>query len=249
MNKPNSLRLNKYLSSFANVSRRAADELIKNNQILVNGEKVKNLGMQINVKKDKIKIKNQLVIPHIITPVYFMFNKPEKTLTTTDDPKGRTTVMDYFPKKKSRIFPVGRLDWHSEGLLLLTNDGDFADKILHPKYKIPKTYFVKLKGNPSSNQLARLLRGVSTPFGKRKALFVSKVKSSTKSNSWIKIIIEEGKNKQIRLMFQSLGFQVSRLRREAIGKLKLGTLKKGTHRRLTSKELIRIFQIPKELRK
>ena len=241
------LRLNKYLAKYEGMSRRAADQLIVQNQISVNGAKVKNLGVQIDVRKDKVKIKNSLVIPRSLSPIYFMFNKPEKILTTMDDPKERPTVMDYFKKKKNRIFPVGRLDWDSEGLLLLTNDGDFAQRILHPTEKIPKTYFVKLKGSPSVAQLNRLLTGVSTPFGKKRALFVSRTRSGSQANIWIKIIIDEGKNRQIRLMFQSLGYRVSVLRRGAVGRLNLGALKKGTFRRLTSKELLKIFQKPKEL--
>ena len=247
MKKSTFLRLNKYLAQFTEISRRSADDLISKNQILVNGKKVENLGMQIDLKKDKVKIKNRLVIPRFIPPIYFMFNKPEKVITTTEDPKDRPTVMDYFKKKKNRIFPVGRLDWNSEGLLLLTNDGEFAQKVLHPKHEVAKTYFVKLKGNPTNQQLQKLLQGISTPLGKKKALFVSRSRSSSKQNVWIKIIIGEGKNKQVRLMFESLGFRVSRLRRGAIGRLSMGTLKKGTFRQLTQKELIKVFQKPKEL--
>ena len=241
------LRLNKYLARYEGISRRVADQLLANNQISVNGAKVKNIGQQVDIKKDKVKIKNRLIIPRSISPIYFMFNKPEKVLTTMKDPKDRPTVMDYFKKKKNRIFPVGRLDWDSEGLLLLTNDGEWAQKILHPTHEITKTYFVKLKGHPTSSQLNRLLRGVSTPFGKQRALFVGPAKSSSQKNLWIKIIIQEGKNRQIRLMFKSLGYRVSRLRRGAIGRLNLGALKKGAFRRLTQKELLKVFQQAKEL--
>ena len=155
--------------------------------------------------------------------------------------------MDFFKKMRTRIFPVGRLDWDSEGLLLVTNDGDFAQKILHPKERIPKTYLIKIKGAFESRNKARLLRGVSTPFGKKKALFVKTMKGPGKQNTWVKIIIAEGKTRQLRFMLQSLGLQIIHLRRTAIGRLQLGALKKGEYRALTPKDIKKAFLYPKEL--
>ena len=244
------LRLNKYLAKWAGVSRRAADRLVKEGQVFLNGRKVESLGLKVHIQKDKVKVKNRLIVPLLSAKsIYFMFNKPEKVLTTAADPKGRPVVMDFFRKSASRIFPVGRLDWHSEGLLLLTNDGDFAQKILHPRQGIPKTYLVKIKGFLKSPQQAKLLKGVSTPFGRKKALFVGKVPKSTQTNTWIKVIIAEGKNRQLRLMLQNVGCVVIRLKRTAIGRLRLGALKKGTYLPLREKDLHKVFSMPSELRR
>ena len=155
-----------------------------------------------------------------------MFNKPEKVLTTVKDPKGRAVVMDFFKKTPCRIFPVGRLDWHSEGLLLLTNDGDLTQEILHPSKSISKTYLVKIKGSLGKPQQDKLLKGVSTPFGRKRALFVEKLLRPSKKNTWLKIIITEGKNRQLRWMLQNTGCQIIRLKRTAIGRLRPGSFKK-----------------------
>ena len=176
-----------------------------------------------------------------------MFNKPQKVLTTSKDPQGRPTVMDYLKKYKGRLFSVGRLDWDSEGLLILTNDGDFSDKVLHPKNKVTKTYLVRVKGKPKDSDLKKLLKGVSTPFGKKRALFVGIFSKKPSSNVWIKIIISEGKKRQIRIMFERIGFPVHRLRRIAIGRLKMNKLPKGTCIRLKENDLRKIFQSPKEM--
>ena len=244
------LRLNKYLAKWAGVSRRSADRLVKEGQVFLNGRRVESLGLKVHIQKDKVKIKNRLIVPHLsANSVYFMFNKPEKVLTTAADLKGRPVVMDFFKKSSVRLFPVGRLDWHSEGLLLLTNDGDFTQKILHPRQGIPKTYLVKIKGSLKSQQKAKLLKGVPTPFGKKKALFVEKVPKSSHTNTWIKIIIAEGKNRQLRLMLQNIGCMVIRLKRTAIGRLRLGALKKGTYLPLREKDLHKVFLRPSELRR
>ena len=241
------LRLNKYLAKWGGVSRRAGEKLVKEGHIVLNGERVKTPAIKINVKKDKVKIKNRLVVVgSSFKPLYFVFNKPEKVLTTAKDPKGRTVVMDFFKRIRQRIFPVGRLDWDSEGLLLLTNDGEFAQKILHPSRGLPKTYLVKVKGIPDSRRLAKLLKGVTTPFGKKKAMFV-KIISKASKNTWIKIILNEGKKRQVRLMLGQIGCQVIRLKRTAIGRLQLGALKKGEFLPLKTKDLHKVFLIPKEL--
>ena len=145
---------------------------------------------------------------------------------------------------------MGRLDWDSEGLLLLTNNGQFSEKILNPKNKISKTYLVKVRGRPSEAHLKKLLRGVSTPVGKRKALFVQKYPSQKGTKTvWIKIILSEGKKRQIRLMFDKLGFPVQKLRRTAIGRLKMNKLAKGHFISLREKDLEKVFLWPKELKR
>lgn len=241
------IRLNKYLSQWGGLSRRKADELIERGDIFVNSSKVTVLGTIVDSKKDKVRIKKQLVQPYEFSPIYIMLNKPENVLTTTDDMLGRPTVMDYVVTRNQRIFPVGRLDWSSEGLLLLTNDGEFSQKVLHPKYKINKTYLVKIQGKAKSSQLEKLLRGVSTPNGKMHAQHVEILSRAGESNQWVKVIIAEGKNRQIRLMFEKLGYRITKLKRVSIGKLKLGKLKKGTCKLLKKSEADKVFFTAKEI--
>ncbi len=241
------IRLNKYLAQWGGVSRRKADHCIEKGEVFINGNKVKSLGTLIDPEKDQIRIKNRIIHKQNFSPIYIMFNKPENVLTTTTDPKNRTTVMDFIKKYKQRIFPVGRLDWKSEGLLLLTNDGDFAQKILHPKSKIPKTYLVKIQGNPTPAHLRKLVTGVSTPLGKMRALHAEKVLKTRQSNQWIKVIISEGKNRQIRHMFDKLGYRIVKLRRVSIGRLKLNKLKKGTYVFLKKTDAEKAFLTLKEL--
>lgn len=204
-------------------------------------------GVKVHIQKDRVRVQKRAITVSHSQNVYFAFNKPTSILTATKDPAGRPLVMDFFKKKKTRIFPVGRLDWDSEGLLLLTSDGDFAQKILHPKERLPKTYLVKVKGAFESRKRTKLLNGVSTPFGRKKALFVKKIQKPGQKNTWIKVIISEGKNRQLKLMLQNLGSQVIRLRRTAIGRLQLGALKKGKYRPLTEKDIKKAFLYPKEL--
>ena len=244
------LRLNKYLAKWGGVSRRAADRLIEEGKIFLNGQKVRSPNMKVHVQKDKVKINNRIVLVRSTARlIYFAFNKPEKVLTTAKDPKGRTVVMDFFKKTRYRLFPVGRLDWQSEGLLLLTNDGVFTQRVLHPTQGIPKTYLVKVKGFVKDKQLARLLRGVSTPFGKRKALFVEKLSKPSQKNTWVKIIIAEGKNRQLRFMLREVNCTIIRLKRTAIGRLRLGALKKGAYLQLSEKDIYKVFLPPGELRR
>jgi len=157
-----------------------------------------------------------------------MLHKPKGFLTTMDDPYDRPTIKELLGRLKVRVFPIGRLDWDSEGLLLLTNDGDYANKVMNPKSNITKTYIVKVDGVPTPEKLEKLKRGVSIPTGKVKALHVEKIsKGNSKKYSWIKIIITEGKNRQIREMFLKIGFDVQKLQRVAIGRLRLGNLEHG----------------------
>jgi len=241
------IRINKYLAQWGNVSRRQADDLIKKGKVFLNGSKITNIGTLINPDKDYIRIQNKLILKSQIKSHYILLNKPENVLTATQDPKNRLTVMNLIKKPKQRIFPVGRLDWASEGLLILTNDGELAQKILHPKYKVTKTYMVKIQGNPSESQLKKLSNGVHTRFGKMKARYVKRVSPFKQKNPWIKILISEGKNRQIRYMFESLGYQIHKLRRVAIGRLKMSKLKKGHYIIVKKSDIEKVFLKPKEL--
>ncbi len=156
-----------------------------------------------------------------------MFYKPKGILTTMEDPLGRPTIKEFIEDIPARVFPVGRLDWDSEGLLLLTNDGDYANRVTHPKEEVTKTYLVKLDGQPREDQIAKLLKGVSIVGGKVSARSVEKVKRGRDQYAWLKIVITEGKNRQIRQMFEKIGFDVLKLQRVAIGRLRLGNLQRG----------------------
>lgn len=239
------VRLNKYLADHGVASRRKADEMIDAGQVQVNGRKVFELGVKINPETDKVKVKGRLLVTKP-EPLYFVFNKPRNVVTTTSDPEGRPIVLDFFKKVKKRIFPVGRLDWDTEGLLLLTNDGDFAHEISHPTSEITKTYHAKLDGLPTEAKLEKLRRGVSIPGGKVKALAIKRLNKGTQKKDWIEIVIQEGKNRQVRKMFEKIGFDVVKLKRVAIGNLKLGSLKSGVYRPLTTKDLEQIFSATKK---
>lgn len=217
-------------------SRRNADKLIENGHVTVNGKKVYELGIKVDPKKDKILVDGKLIRTKTDT-VYAMFNKPRGVLTTMEDPMGRPTVKDFLNDLPVRLFPVGRLDWDSEGLLLLTNDGDFAQKVAHPKRDVTKTYLVKVSGQPRAEQLAKLRRGVPIIGGRVRAQYAARADRSktpgggegktSDKYAWVKIVITEGKNRQIRQMFEKIGFDVLKLQRVAIGKLRLGQLERG----------------------
>lgn len=243
------LRLNKFLASSGVASRRKADDLIAAGEVQVNGKTVFELGVQVDPEVDRITVHHKPV-KFISDKVYLAFHKPENVLTSLSDPEGRPTVADYLPKKvKLRLFPVGRLDWDSEGLLFLTNDGQFSQTIAHPQKGVPKTYLVKLDGQPSDEHLKKLLRGVSLPGGKAKALAVAKVRyGDSKKYDWIKIIIDEGRNRQVRKMFEKIGFDVKKLRRVAIGNYRLGKLKKGQFLLMGPSDLKKALEWPRELK-
>ena len=247
--KSDSIRLNKFLAQWAGLSRRQADQEIKQGCVFVNGQKISRLSFFVDPKKDKVRLGKKLISRNSKACIYLMFNKPAQVLSSRKDSKGRPVVMDYIPKYKDRLFLVGRLDWDSEGLLLLTNDGKFSEKILNPKNKISKSYLVKVKGLPSEAQLKKLLQGVNTPVGKRKALFVQSYSRKKKLKTvWIKVILSEGKKRQIRYMFERLGFPVQKLRRIAIGRLKMNKLTKGGFVSLSKEDLEKVFLPAKELK-
>lgn len=236
------VRLNKYLADSGLTSRRGADRLIEEGRIQINGKTVFELGVRVSPTEDRITLDGKPVRPET-QKIYVIFNKPENVLTTMEDPEGRPTVADYMEKLPVRVFPVGRLDWDTEGLLLLTNDGEFAQSVMHPREEIPKTYLAKLDGHPSDEQLKKLMSGVTIPGGRVKAWHVERAKvGDSKQYDWIKIIIGEGKNRQVRHMFAKIGFDVKKLKRVAIGQLTLGGLRKGEYAFLDESGIARVFR-------
>ncbi|MBF0568860.1 MAG: rRNA pseudouridine synthase [Nitrospirae bacterium] len=236
-------RLQKIIASSGLTSRRKAEEMILEGRVTVNG-KAAVIGMKADVEKDHIKVDGKLLNPKIgQRRVYIKFNKPDEVVTTMTDPEGRPTVADYFAGAGHRAYPVGRLDYHTEGLLLLTNDGDLAYHILHPAKKIPKTYQVKVKGDISDVDLDKLRRGVRLEDGVTAPAGIKRMRSKdTVSNTWLEMTIYEGRKRQIRRMFTYVKHPVAKLKRVAINGITLGNLKPGQWAYLTQEELYAIFK-------
>lgn len=229
------MRLNKYIAECGAASRRGADKLISDGLVKVNNKVVTELGTIVNEDNDTVTVNGiKLVLRN--RDVYIILNKPKGCITAVKDDKGRKTVMDYVESKDKRLFPVGRLDYDSEGLVLLTNDGDTAYKLTHPSSEIPKTYIAKVEGEIPEKELDKLrdgipLDGAITHRAKIKVLGVED------RISRIEITIFEGKNRQIRRMFEYIGYNVIFLKRTAIGDIRLGGLGRGLTRYLTPKEI------------
>ncbi len=216
-------RLQKIISRAGIASRRKAEELITAGEVVVNGERVTELGSKADPAKDEIVISGKKIGERPPRLVYVALNKPRGCVTTTDDPEGRPTVMDMLGGLRERVYPVGRLDFHSEGLLLLTNDGEFANHILSAKSEIPKKYVVKVNGMLPGSHLEKFRRGLHLDDGKTAPAKIRMAKAGP--NPWYEVTLQEGRNRQIRRMFQALGFQVEKIKRTEIGALKLGKMK------------------------
>ena len=228
------MRLNKFLSNSGVASRRKSDELISQGKVFVNGKVVTELGLQINEKKDKVMVEGkQIKLPSSF--VYIKLNKPKGYACTAHDEKGRKTIYELIDTDE-RLFSIGRLDYDTEGLILLTNDGDYANKVAHPKYAIEKEYRVTIEGQIKESELAVLRKGVVVD-GERmpsaKVEFLSEDDKFTK----LSVVIDEGQNRQIRRMFEAIGKSIRLLKRVRIGQVRLGGLKRGDYRDLTEDEL------------
>jgi 23S rRNA pseudouridine2605 synthase len=233
-------RLQKILANSGVASRRKAEELIVAGRVSVNGHTVVELGSKADLAQDEVKVDGQrLKAP--AHHLYYAFNKPKNVVTTVTDPEGRETVMNYFKGMRERIYPVGRLDYASEGLLLLTNDGDFANRISSPASHIPKTYLVKVNGTLSADQEISFRKGV--PMHGRRTAPARLRKIREGNNPWYEVTISEGRQNQIRVMFKHFGFLVEKLKRIKIGFLELGGLKPGAYRTLTRQEVERFHKV------
>ncbi len=231
-------RLQKYLAEAGVASRRKAEELIAQGKVKVNGKVVTEMGMKIDPAKDEVAYLDKKVTTKDTKMVYIMLYKPEGYVTTAKEQFGRPAVMDLIKGVKERIFPVGRLDYDTSGLLLLTNDGDLTYKLTHPKHDVDKTYIAKLYGIPDEGALQKFRRGVVID-GKRtkpaKIQIIDKDKDGRFCTA--EIIIHEGRNRQVRKMCEAIKHPVAQLKRVATGELKLGDLQKGKYRHLTEKEI------------
>ena len=227
------IRLQKWLSQAGAASRRKAEELILAGRVSLNGQVVTELGAKADPENDLVELDGKIV-EIALDKIYIMLHKPEGVVTTVTDPFGRVTVMDLVPQGMG-LYPVGRLDYDTSGLLLMTNDGEWTQKLTHPKYEIGKTYIAVVKGIPVAESLRKFRHGVVID-GKKTA--PAKIKIITKApNAKLLITIHEGRNHQVRKMCEAIGHKVISLKRVEIGGLALGELPKGKWRALTPKEM------------
>lgn len=236
-------RLQKLIAGAGIASRRHAEKLIVDGRVTVNGETVTELGVKADPEKDHIKVNGRL-INAALKPrdrKYVLLNKPKGYLTSMADPEGRPLVTDLIPAGLGRLHPVGRLDFNTEGLLLLTDDGDFTNHITAARNRVAKVYQVKVKGIPSENGIERLRRGILLDDGARSApAEIVRIKE-TGVNAWFEVILHEGRNQQIRRMFDAVGHSVLKLSRVRIGALRDAGLKSGEWRMLTRDEVRRLL--------
>lgn len=227
-------RLQKVIAEAGIASRRKAEELIKDGKVKVNGKVITELGTKVD-NKDIIEVNNKLIEKEL--KEYYLLNKPRGVITSTSDDKGRKTVIDLI-NTDARIYPVGRLDYDTTGALLLTNDGEFANILTHPKNNIDKVYLAKLNGIIKGEQINKLKDGVILDNVLVKPSRVKLKKTDpSKNTSMVEIIIHEGKNHEVKRLFESVGFLVDKLTRERIGIFNLEGLKSGEYRKLTTKEI------------
>lgn len=235
-------RLQKLLAHAGIASRRKAEELITSGRVSVNGATVTELGSKADLSKDKVKVDGQVIgLPK--HHLYFAFNKPKNVVSTVRDPEGRQTVMSFFKGFHDRLYPVGRLDYASEGLLLLTNDGEFANQLSSPASHVTKTYLAKVNGALTAEQEEEFRRGIPM-HGRRTAPAGLKLIRKGE-NPWYEVRLVEGRQNQIRIMFKHFGRLVEKLKRVKIGFLELRDLKPGAYRTLTNVEVARFRKLLK----
>ena len=231
-------RLQKFLAEAGIASRRKAEELIAAGRVKVNGKIVTEQGVKINPQKDKVEFDNRLIAVRAEKKVYIMLHKPEGYVTTAKEQFGRPAVLDLIHGVQERIFPVGRLDYDTSGLLLLTNDGDLTYRLTHPSHDVEKTYLAKVYGVPDEADLQKFRRGV-TVDGRKTSPAKIRILERDKDLrfSMVEITIHEGRNRQVRKMCEAIKHPVAQLKRVATGELQLGDLPKGKYRHLTEREI------------
>lgn len=231
------VRLQKFLADCGICSRRAAEKLIEDGRVKI-GPRTAILGDKVSVDATSVTVDGEKIFPRRRDNTYIMLYKPRGYVTTAKDELGRKCVTELISKERARLYPVGRLDKDSEGLLIMTNDGELANKLMHPKNRIPKTYRAIVKGTVSADVLRTLTNGVYLEeLDYTTSSAVVDVHEVREDRTILLITIYEGKNRQIRRMCEAVGLEVMRLKRERIGKLSIGTLKAGQYRKLTEKEV------------
>jgi 23S rRNA pseudouridine2605 synthase len=228
-------RLQKIIAHAGITSRRKAEELILQGQVEVNGKVVRTLGAKADPEKDHIKLDGRL-LQFRQPKVYLMLNKPRGYVSTLKDPQGRPIVMELLRGVRQRVYPVGRLDFDAEGLLLFTNDGQLAEHLMHPRYEVTRTYLVKVKGCLSDQEIRGLEGGVRLSDGMTAPCRIKKVRKTTE-NSWIELTMHEGRNRQVKRMLEHAGHPVLKIKRIRFAGLELADLEGGEYRYLTGREL------------
>ncbi len=226
-------RLQKILARAGVASRRGAESVMLEGRVTLNGEVVKELGSKADIAVDDVRVDGVRVKPPK-QPVYLLLNKPKGVVTTRHDPAGRQTVMELVPSVAG-LFPVGRLDVTTEGLILLTNDGAFAERVSHPRYEVPRVYEAKVRGVPDAGTLERLKHGIRVE-GERLAVDAARVVEADK-NAWVEVTLHEGKHHEVKRLLEAVGHPVSKLRRIALGPLSSRGLEPGQFRHLTPEEV------------
>jgi 23S rRNA pseudouridine2605 synthase len=228
-------RLQKILAHAGVASRRAAEELILDGRVRVNGKTIRTLGAKADSWRDKIEVDNRQVL--VEKPVYYIFHKPRGVVTTLEDPEKRPSIADYLGEIPERIYPVGRLDFNTSGVLLITNDGAMTQALLHPRRKVPKKYLVKFRGELLIDELDALRNGVMLDNGEKTGKSELFVRRQERGYTWVEITIFEGKNRQIHRMGEAIGRPVSHLSRIAFAGLTTDELRPGQYRKLKTKEV------------
>ena len=231
-------RLQKILASAGVASRRAAEALIAKGEVRLNGRIVTELGAKADAQHDRIEVSGTRIVQQ--KPVFYVLNKPREVVTTLKDPEGRATIADLLKRIPERVFPVGRLDYHTSGVLLLTNDGELAQALLHPTRGVPKAYVVKVRGQVPLPKLEALRSGVVLDDGQKTKPSQLFVVREEKANTWLQITITEGRNRQIHRMCEAVNLRVMRLSRVAFADITAEGLRPGDYRELTVKELSKL---------
>ena len=231
------MRLQKYMAECGVASRRKAEEMIAAGQVTVNGVTITEMGVQVE-DGDEVRVNGKLIRPEE-EKRYILYHKPAGEVTTVSDPEGRACVLDHFRDYPVRLYPVGRLDYDSEGLLLLTNDGALTERLLHPSHQVDKSYLARVTGNVTPETLSLLRRGVMLDDHKTAPAKARIVKEEAFATV-VLVTIHEGRNRQVRRMFEEAGHKVLQLRRVKFGPLELGDLPRGQWRELTAEELRRL---------
>jgi 23S rRNA pseudouridine2605 synthase len=230
-------RLNKFLAHAGVGSRRHCDELIARGRVMVDGQVVRDLATRVDPEQNTVAVDGQPL--KVERPAYWLLYKPRGVLCTNHDPAGRPLAIDLIPHVPQRVYTVGRLDEDSEGLLLMTNDGELAHHLMHPRFGVEKTYLVQVAGRPGREDVEQLLKGVWLSDGHVRARRVKRLRSQGES-TWLEVVLSEGKNREVRRMLARLGHKVLRLRRTAIGPVGLQGLRPGKSRPLHVEEVNRL---------
>jgi 23S rRNA pseudouridine2605 synthase len=232
------VRLHKILADAGVASRRKGEALILAGRVSVNNKIIKELGIMADPAYDRIRVDGK-PLPHPAPKVYYLLYKPRGVITSLHDPEGRTTIKDLIPRIKAKIFPVGRLDYDAEGLLLLTNDGEMAMRLAHPRYRVPRTYLVKVKGVLTADEMERIEKGVMLDDGMSPAIKVNPIRRLQK-NSVVRVTMHEGRNRVIKRTFEAIRHPVLRLKRIEFASLTLEGLQPGDYRPLSAEEIERL---------